>query len=221
MTEVEICIYTHRWSDLQLKAMASIALHTKERQYSVIVTQKPGTCHQNMNRVWRRTSAPYVVLMDEDVCVLQDGWLERLIDNLDEDPLLGVVGCREVKDLKDALEKMPEPQRSMPKPKHWIPAYVMAFKRERVAPFLWFDEAIPGDMGMTDLDACIQIVDHDLKVAQNQEVVVYHPMRDDDETRIRERRPLTRQQEVWHREQLAYMRQKWGPKFERLLWGQP
>lgn len=221
MTEVEIAIYTHRWSQLQVSAIEGIARHTKTRQYSIVVTQKPGNCHQNMNRVWRRCSAPYVVLMDEDAWVLQDGWLDALIANLDDDPELGVVGCREIKDPALALTlPHPEPKPVKPIEKLWIPAYVMAFKRERVAPFLRFDEAIPGDMGMTDTDACLQIrLDGRLKVGQNPEVVVYHPARDDDETRIREQRPFTSQQKLWFVDQVAYMRQKWGAEYERLLRG--
>lgn len=211
-TEVELATYTHRWSELQVRLMTSVAKHTKTHQYSFLVTQKPGNCHQNMNRIWRRLTAAYVVLMDEDVVILQDGWLASLIESLESDEKIGVVGCAEVKTLPAIV---PEPGKVTLDFQMWIPAYVMAFKRERV-PFLRFDEAIPGQMGMTDLDACLQIVDKGLKVAVNPQVVVFHPNRDDDAIRVREQRPLIRQQEDWFRLQSAYMNEKWGDLWKRV-----
>jgi len=212
MTEVEIGIYTHRWSELQVRAIESIARHTKTHQYSILVTQQPGNCHENMNRLWRRFSARYVVLMDEDVVVLQDGWLDGLIGALRADSNLGVVGCNEVKSVPPSVS---EPRQATLMYPSWIAAYVMAFERERV-PFLVFDEGIPGQMGMTDLDACLQIRDHGLQVGMHPEVIVYHPIRDDDDVRRREQRPTLDKLREWCPEQVAYMRMKWGGFFERM-----
>lgn len=208
MTDVEIGIYTHRWSELQVRAIESIARRTRHHQYSILVTQQPGNCHENMNRIWRRFSARYVVLMDEDVVVLQDGWLDSLIGALRADASVGVVGCNEVKLRPQSVSEPTHATVSYP---GWIPAYVMAFERERV-PFLAFDENIPGQIGMTDLDACLQIRDRGLQVALHPEVVVYHPIRDDAETR-----PRQEKLKQWHPEQIAYMRMKWGSLFERML----
>lgn len=217
-TEVELGTYTHRWSPLQVSLMESVAKHTKKRQYSFLVTQRPGNCHQSMNRLWRRFSAPYVVMMDEDVQILQDGWLDSLIEALDKTPDLGVVGCYELKTPAQLQAHEPrEPKGFKLDYREWIPAYVMAFKLDRVKPFLHFDEAIPGQMGMTDLDACMQITHNHLRVAFNSEVIVYHPMRDDNETRTREERPFTSQQEAWYRDQCEYMGRKWGEAFWRIL----
>lgn len=213
MTEVEIGIYTHRWSELQVRALESIARHTKQHQYSVLVTQVDGNCHQNMNRLWRRFSAPYVIMLDEDVEILQDGWLAGLLAALEADPELGVVGCTS---MGERPESVPNPARIRVDYTWWIPAYVMAFKRERV-PFLQFDEGIPGRCGMTDVDACLQIQSHGLKVGLNSEVVVYHPSREDDATRVREARPLVAEQQAWFSQQTAYMKNKWGRLFERAV----
>ena len=213
VSEVQIGIYTHRWSHLQVRAVEAIARHTKTEQYSILVTQSAGTCHENMNRLWRRFSAPYVVLMDEDVVVLQDNWLKGLIGALEADGELGVVGCSEDKRPPTAVR---EPESIKLSYRTWIPAYVMAFKRERV-PFLCFDEAIPGRMGMTDVDACLQLLDHGLRVGTIPEIVVYHPNRDDDASRLEEARPRVGEQRAWYPEQVAYMRAKWGDLFARTL----
>lgn len=215
MTEVEIGIYTHRWSELQVQAIESIAAHTKRHQYSIVVCQTPGNCHQNLNRLWSRFSAPYVVVIDEDVEVLQDGWLDGLLRALDADPELGLVSCNP---LAQRPLSIAEPDRVRLTYMTWVPAHVMAFKRERV-PFLQFDEAIPGQMGMTDVDACLQLRNNGLRVAVNTEVVVYHPVRDDDETRLREQRPSTGQQRRWFPAQVEYMRGKWGGLFESVMNG--
>jgi len=213
MTEVEIGIYMHRWSELQVRAIESIARHTKRHQYSILVTQQPGNCHENMNRLWRRFSARYAVMMDEDVVVLQDGWLDALIGALESDSELGVVGCSEVKTLPPSV---PEPANTSLSYRSWVPAYVMAFDRERV-PFLLFDEGIPGAMGMTDLDACLQILDKGLRVASHPEVLVFHPARDDDDVRRGEQRPALAELKSWYPEQVAYMRMKWGGLFDRTM----
>lgn len=222
---VDLGTYCHRWSPLQVRLMNSVALHTKTHQYAFHVVQRHGNCHQNFDRLWRRMTAPYVVIMDEDVEILQDGWLDALIRSLDENPKLGVVGA---KDLKVRPTFAPsEPTLASPGEVtwitppllrvNWIPAFLMAFKRERVAPFLKADLAIPGQMGMTDLDLCLQIQDKGLEVAINQQVVVYHPSRDDDAIRVSEQRPLISQQEAWFPQQVAYMRQKWGDLWDRLI----
>ena len=221
MTEVEIGIYTHRWSEWQVRCIESIARHTKSHQYSILMTQKTGNCHQNMNRLWRRFTAPYVIMLDEDVTILQDGWLESLIKGLESNDKIGVLGAMDIKFGLDIEGGIPEPSsphyssKSTINFKRWIPAYLMAFKLSRV-PFLRFDEAIPGDMGMTDVDACCQIDTNGLLVAVNSEVLVYHPARDDDETRKKEQRPSRGWQELWYPAQVAYMQQKWGDLFERI-----
>lgn len=215
MIAVEIGIYTHRWSELQVRAIESIARHTKRHQYSILVTQREGNCHQNMNRLWRRFSAPFAIMMDEDVEVLQDGWLDGLLAALESDAEVGVMGCTAI---WQRVLGLPDPGLPELSYEPWIPAHVMAFKRDRV-PFLHFDEAIPGQMGMTEVDACLQLARRGLRAAKNGNVVVYHPARDDDETRRVEQRPLVSQQKEWFPDQVRYMREKWGAHFERTVLG--
>lgn len=218
MTDVSLVVYQHRWSELQVRCLTSIARHTKRLQYDVIVVQKEGNCAKNMNRGWGRAKAPYVVMLDEDVVILQDEWLETLIDVLRNDPKAGVIGCKETKLLEEAdlleAENTVQPT-LLAEVRSWLPAYVTCYARERVGEFLEFDEAIPGQMGMSDLDACLQITAKGLKCLYHPGVTVYHPARDDDETRLREQRPLTRQQQEWFPEQVSYMNVKWGEHFRR------
>lgn len=215
VSEVDLLIYTHRWSPLQVRLIESIASHTKHHQYAIHVVQRTGSAHINLNRAWRRATANYAVIFDEDVQLLQDGWLDGLIMALEQDQSLGIVGCQDLQ--TDAqLCNITEPYGVVLEYREWVPGYVMAFKRERV-PFLRFDEAIPGAMGMSDLDACLQITSHQLKVARNLQVVVYHPMRIEDETRIREERPTMAQLEEWFPAQVGYMIQKWGETYSRLI----
>ncbi len=180
----------------------------------MLVQQTAGTCAQNLNRLWRRFSAPFVVLLDEDVSILQDGWLEALLEVLESRDDIGVVGCESVGE--EHLAYVAEPVRPALVGVHpWVPAYVMAFQRDRV-PFLQFDEAIPGDMGMTDVDACLQVRSRGLFVCSRSDVVVWHPCRDADETRKLEERPTVSQQQSWYPNQIAYMRSKWGRVFEEI-----
>lgn len=213
---VDILNYQHRWSNWQVRLLTSIAKHTKDIQYSIHVVQKEGSCHKNINRALRRVTAPYFVIMDEDAEVLQDGWLAGLCQALESDEKLGVVGARDVK-TEIERDRVEEPSGVVLERVSWIPGFCMAFKRDRVMEFLRADEAIPGDMGMTDLDLCAQIQSQGLRVARNREVVVYHPARDDDETRAIERRPTLAKQEEWFPLQTAYMQEKWGDLFRSMV----
>ena len=212
--EVDCGLYCHRWSNWQVKLINSIAQHTKSHQYAIHVVQKRGNCHVNMGRLLRRFTAPYCVIMDEDALVLQDRWLDGLIWALEKDQTLGLVGCKDVKHEEEIL-RVQEPGQFTIRDTPWIPGFLMAFKRERVE-FLRPDEAIPGDMGMTDVDLCAQVRSQGLRVAVVPEIIVYHPARDDDETRRIEERPTLARQEEWFPLQQAYMREKWGDLFRRM-----
>lgn len=208
MTEVEIVIYTHRWSALQVEAITSIALRTMSNiKYSIIVQQEPVSAHENMARAWKRVSAPYVVYLDEDVQVLQPRWLESLVKVLKERKDIGVLGTEQTRSNLDLVPQLSDDL--YVKKEKWIPGHVMAFDRTKV-PDLAFDTNIPGRCGMTDLDACLQVRKAGYLVSVLPQVVVYHPMRDDDRTRKIEGRPLISEMKSWYLDQHIYMLSKWG-----------
>lgn len=207
---VDIGVYMHRWSELQVNCIRSIAEHTRS-SYNLIVVCEPGSCHRNMNRVLERSTADFMILMDEDVEIYQANWLDILLADL-EPKDVGVVGTfvGRSRDAMAAWSPDHPVEGTWPQERPWIPAHVMAFPMHRVRDFLRFDECIPWVMGMTDVDACLQIRHHNLRVFTDRRVVVYHPTRDDDETRNVEERPKVSEQQKWFPEQLAYMQKKWG-----------
>lgn len=210
----DLAIYTHRWSGWQVRCAESIFDHTK-RSFNLILVCEPGSCHQNMNRALRRSTSRYLCLIDEDVCIHQDHWLDVLLDTLATKPKAAVVGCPDVKEFDDLGHAllMAQPDASIEEVR-WLPAHVLMFDREKI-PDLCFDEAIPGQMCMTDLDACLQATSRGLKVYRDNRTVVYHPMRNDPETRRAEQRPTCEEQERWFPEQLVYMEKKWGELFRQ------
>jgi GT2 family glycosyltransferase len=182
-----------------------------------VVVQKAGTAHQNLNRVRERLRAPYTCILDEDVEILQDGWIERLIADLEANPAVGLVGCAEIKE-ESAKISIPRllPDVGPLRRLSWIPAYCMVFPRT-ILEKVTFDESIPGDCGMTDVDACLQVDALGYEIAKDPEVVVYHPPRDDDETRSKEQRPTLAQQRAWFPGQVDYMIRKWGHRYTRAV----
>ena len=205
----EVAIWTHRWSPFIGKCAASVARHTRG-SYSLLVVCEPGTCHENMNRVLARSRSRYVVFLDEDVEILTHGWLDRLVRDLAQDERLGAVGCAEVKDGFARALYLNGARRAQGGlvERTWIPAYVMAFDRVRY-PLLRFDERIPGDKGMTDVDACLQLRRHGFKVACDRRVVVYHPHKTPAQ-RGKDGVPTQEDELAWFSAQRAYMTEKWG-----------
>lgn len=220
MTEIpDICIWTHRWSEWLPKCAESIARHTRGN-YNLIVVCEPGSCHENMNRVLARSHSRYTVFLDEDVEILTSGWLDILLDDLRQQEDLGVVGCREVKDefpralyLRDAQRFLDSVKSAGLQEATWVPAYVMVFDRQRY-PTLHFDEDIPGLKGMTDVDICLQLRKHGLKVARDMRVVVFHPHRRESE-RGRNGVPTKEQELEWFAKQRAYMTLKWEDDYAK------
>lgn len=209
---IDIGVYCHRFSDFQVDCISSVAQHTKQ-SYNLIVVCEPGSCHKNMNRVLDRSMGDYLILMDEDVQIEQDNWLDLLTGDLESVKDAGVVGtfvARSQAALQAWSPEMATPG-TWPEERTWIPAHVMCFDMRRVREFLRFDECIPWIMGMTDVDACLQIRHIGLRVMIDRRVVVYHPTRDDEETRAKEQRPTIAEQQKYFPDQFQYMSNKWGP----------
>jgi len=170
-----------------------------------------------MNRVLLRSRSRYTVFLDEDVEILDNDWLDIAICDLKSVSDLGVVGCREIKDEFERalyrhsrnvlLATLTEPLAFAT----WVPAYVMVFDRSRCAA-LAADENIPGAKGMTDVDMCLQIRTHGLRVGIDHRVCVYHPHK-----RPQDRGgngvPTKAEELAWFDAQRAYMTEKWGDMY--------
>ncbi|MFH0962963.1 MAG: glycosyltransferase [Planctomycetota bacterium] len=205
----DIAVWTHRWSPLLVRCVESVARRTRG-SYNLIVVCEPGNCHRNMNRVLARSRSRYLVFLDEDVEILDDSWLDRLLEDLRDHDGLGVVGCREIKDPFARALYLDRPDLVLAAPPapldfvSWIPAYCMCLDRGRF-PTLSFDERIPGDKGMTDVDACLQLRSHGLSVARDNRFAVYHPAKS-----ASERMRCAAREFEWFRAQRDYMTSKWG-----------
>ena len=216
MNGIDIAIWTHRWSDWLPKCAQSVAQHTRQ-SYNLIVVCEPGNCHENMNRVLARSHGRYLVFLDEDVEILDDDWLSLLVSDLVAYSDLGVVGCREAKDeFQRAFYRQDRAKALSEFPTGlsfttWIPAFVMVFDRQRY-PTLHFDENIPGDKGMTDVDACLQLRQHGLRVAVDNRLAVYHPSRLEAD-RGRNGVPKKEDELAWFEKQRDYMAAKWGETY--------
>lgn len=217
MTDIpDIAIWTHRWTPLLPRCAESVVAHARGN-YNLVIVCEPGTCHQNMNRVLLRSRSRYTVFLDEDVEILDNGWLDVLLSDLHDAPDLGVVGCREIKDEFERalyghtrnvfLATLKEPVAFVT----WVPAYVMVFDRSRCAS-LSFDEAIPGAKGMTDVDACLQIRKHGLRVGIDNRVCVYHPHKRPQDRGVNGV-PTKAEELAWFEKQRAYMTEKWGAMY--------
>jgi hypothetical protein len=208
-----IAVWTFRYSDLQVRCIESVARHTFG-SYNLMLVCEPGNCHVNMQRVLDRNTSRYLCFLDEDVEILQPGWLDVLIADLEDYPDVGVVGCREFKDKKDRdeLVQLGGPiAMTLENPlnfRTWIAAYVMVFDMERCAG-IEVDQNIPGHKGMTDVDLCFQVRAKDLKVARDERIVVYHPFKN----RAEQARYDLPDEEVvlgWFPAQREYMKKKWS-----------
>jgi hypothetical protein len=148
--------------------------------------------------------------MDEDIVLLHDDWFERLEEDLLDDPKLAIVGCAEI---KEPTDDWPIPSlRRVP----WIAAYLIAVDRKKL-PWASYDENMPGLLGMTDVDLCLQARNAGYDVGCDTGVVVLHqklPELKDPE--IHDHRSTFRQNEM--KLQFAYMYEKWGEERFKKFW---
>lgn len=176
----------------------------------------PANAHVNMNLAYRTGSARYVCLLDEDVQILTQDWIYHLLRDIASDESIGVVGSAEVKDPigKQAylLQTDGEYRSRRISVEPWIPAFVMLFDRERT-PWLEFDEDLPGRKGMTDVDACLQLNAHGLCCVRDSGVMVYHPHKGDEASRIRDKTTTKAEEMECFEAQRQYMLRKWGEAY--------
>lgn len=163
-----------------------------------------------MARALARARSRTVILMDEDVMVWQPFWLDRLEADLRSFDDIGIVGTNDCKKPENLVFVPLKDEGHDLIPQNWVPAHVMAFAWDRLQDHVFPDTTIPGVMGMTDVDLCLQAEKASYRVLLDPNVVVYHPTRNHKETRIQEQRPTIEEQKACFERQVDYMVAKWG-----------
>jgi GT2 family glycosyltransferase len=184
-----------------------------------------------LNLAIARSTSRFMIIMDDDVEILTDGWLRVLTEILRTHDRLGEVTPLEIKtkvDRADFFELGHErywytyfpggnPPRIMET--NWNAGYIMAIDREKVT--VYADEQIPGTVGMADVDISLQVRDAGFDTAMTSEFTVYHPWKHPDgikcdgsprEREYREKYQIYQEEELpeLFQQQCDYMRQKWG-----------
>lgn len=222
MTEIpDIGIYTRIVSANHGKQFASLAAKTR-MSFNLIYVFEDATAHENINKVLARGTSRWLVLMDNDVEIVTDLWLEKLLEIITRYDDLALVNPLEIKDQSD-LEQYLASDASKDIGRRellittWNPAYTMMIDRSKLDG-LQADEKIPGRLGMTDVDLCLQIQAQGFKVAKTPEVIVFHPWKPHDpKSRIDMDSPTEDELPELHKQQVSYMRKKWGDFFTRNL----
>lgn len=206
----EFVVFSHRPHPEQAR-LAEALVRTTAHTVRLTVLREPGTAHQNMNRaldIAGRTR--YVFLMDEDAIPLQPGWVPAMLSTIGRGDA-GLVGCRDARTPEEVTEAVkvgvqPGPVEAV----QWLPGYVMLVDRQRTAG-LRIDEAIPGRLGMSDKDFCLQIRARGLRIYKHLGVVVEHLDKPPDDV-IRKARDVSLFSEnlANFELQVAYMNQKYG-----------
>ena len=204
----ELAVFCHRTGPVLKEQFACIAEYTK-RPFTLLYHHGPGTAHANMNKVIDRSRSRYLVIMDDDVVPMVNGWLDHLLEVLRRNPDVGLVTPTEVKSLsqKHLCTKF-KPYEAYES--SWNPGYVMCLDRERV-PNIRADENIPGPSGMSDLDISLQVRAAGFVPAMTRSLVVYHPDKPMS-SHWRKQYQIVPSEELQslHEQQMAYMRAKWS-----------
>jgi hypothetical protein len=172
-----------------------------------------------------------MIIMDDDVEILTDGWLRILTETLRKHDRLAELTPLEVKTKTDREEFLEVGSdvfwrrrcegNSLPRvmETQWNAGYIMAIDREKVT--VYADEQIPGTVGMADVDISLQVRDAGFDTAMTSECTVYHPWKHPDgikcdgsprEREYRKKYQIYQEEELpeLFQQQFDYMKQKWG-----------
>jgi hypothetical protein len=180
MSDLDLSVWAHRWSDFYPKVIGSIARYVKE-SYNLITLIEPGNCHQNMQRVLDRGRSRILCFMDEDIELLDEYTIPRMRDVLlssDEIAMIVPVQiferhlARDYRDFVEAKGPHPNPESTV-KLINMCAAYSMMVDREKL-PKLYADTKIPGIKGFTDCDLSMQVHAAGYKLALLSSGYIYH-----------------------------------------------
>lgn len=212
----DILLFMKRIGAYHAQQLASIATHTK-RSYNLIVANEPNTtAMQCVNLAIKRSTSRWMCILDDDCIILQDHWLDLLIEILEKHDDVALISCVEIKDAESLKKFQENPENFWPSDLvttvelNWAAGYLHLFDREKV-PDLLADEQIPGSYGMSDTDFCFQIKRFGYKLARTTKTVVYHPWKITD-PEWRDKYSMVREEDelTQYNLQDAYMTEKWG-----------
>jgi len=218
----DILMFMRRVGPYHEEQMASIARHTKQ-SYTLVLGWNPEvTSFVAMNLAFARRTSRFTVLLDDDVILMDDGWLQHLVDVLLQHDDVAIVVPSEIKQPGEYNSYLEERKTSSMQPTPllemtWMPGYTMAIDWEKV-PDLRCDEEIPGRYRMNDVDLCLQVRSMGYKVVLDRTFAVYHLEKIDSLDWKRKNDLMLPEEEIpLHRQQVRYMAQKWGNFYSRSL----
>jgi len=90
---IEIIVLKFNNPEVEIPCVDSVILHTTGQYHLTVHDNYP--INENIGVIWNkligRSQADYICLLNSDTLV-EDGWLEKLVVALKEDPLAGVIG---------------------------------------------------------------------------------------------------------------------------------
>ena len=210
-------MFMHRVGPLHEKQMASLAKYTKQSFRLIYVFDSTKNAHEAFNVALRQANSRFVVAMDDDLLLLEDGWLEKLVGCLERHDDVAMICPNELKTTEDVTLF----QNGLLNPKQpklieltWNAGYIMAFDMEKV-PDICADENIPGRVRMTDVDLCFQVRRMGYKVCRSYHTSVFHPWKPDDSNwRVENAVETVEELKDIYAAQKDYMKQKWDNMFE-------
>ena len=93
MNRVDICIPVYEDTPSLHKTLASIKA-TADMDYNLIVKIKKQSCSANRIDCLAESKAEYVVWLDDDILFTDKKWLSRLVEQMDNDLKIGIIGVR-------------------------------------------------------------------------------------------------------------------------------
>jgi len=90
---ISICIPLWERDEHFDKLIASMKLHDAGMPYEICIGEGHNPACVNRNLAMRKARSNYIVQMDGDAAIIQDGWLLKLYETLMSDSTYGVVGC--------------------------------------------------------------------------------------------------------------------------------
>jgi len=221
MTEVpDVCMFMRRVGPFHEEQMSAFARHTKESFNLIYVYEPDTTSYQAVTQAFARSTSRYLLLIDDDVIPLDDGWISAVIGVLQRHQELGAVSAFELRTQELVDEYLANREAFRAKGAGTILqstslSGLMAFDRARV-PDLYSEEGFPGRYGMNDADLAFQVHKAGLQSAFTCLTCVKHLWKPDGQREWRLANDIIPQDEEphWHELHKQFMRKKWGRYFD-------
>jgi len=196
----------------QLASLARTCLHP----YNLLVQyDEDSTSFEAINRCLKRSKSRYVCICDDDLEFIDENWLPKLIEVMQQHEDIGMLVPIEFKKPEEVEAWRSLGSEELQSRHHWVTSvswaagYVMLFDRERT-PWIHMDENIPGRVQMSDLDMSLQVRDAGYNVAITAATVVHHIPKPQTPEYIEQYGDWGVEQTKFYDEQCAYMEHKWG-----------